>query len=189
MKISTMCTVQNRNHAERVVEQLLSAGFSNKDVSAILLEETGVRNSPKVDQTPASATGKWSDNGDLGGRIARLEWRGAIAIPELGQLLVAGPLLASLSAAAAKTVGLTDAFIRIGIPLFESRRFTAKLIGGNLLVFVQTDADDAQARVMSVINACYAVDICSAPYIAVPRILHRRSMTELATPRDYSSAG
>lgn len=77
----------------------------------------------------------------------------------------------------------------MGVPTFEARRFEAKAKGGNLLIFVRTDSDDAQSRVMDVINGAFAVDICTVREVDVPvaRQLHSLIWAEMA--RRFSSTG
>jgi hypothetical protein len=189
MKTSTMCTVQNRHHAERTVDLLISAGFSNRDISALLPNTVSAGDATGVHLPLASRAASVNGGCVLGGTIGLLKGLSAIEIPGFGQVAVAGPLFATLSSAASKTVGLTDAFIHMGIPTFEARRFEAKAQGGNLLVFVYTDSLDAQKRVIDIFNAAYAVDICSAVTVAIARILQICSPLQPEIARNYSSTG
>ncbi len=189
MITSTMCTVQNRNHAERVFEWLFSAGFSNQDISALLPNKVRTRDSAVIRQPLASGATCVNNGCILGQTLGLLKGLSALSIRGLGQCEVAGPLYAALRAAAVDAVGLTGAFIRMGIPRFEARRFEAKAKGGNLLVFVRTDSDDAQSRVMEIFNAAYAVDICSAHEIDAPMTRHLRSLIWVEAARVFSSTG
>lgn len=84
MITSTMCTVQNRNHAERVVGLLLRAGFLNQDISVLLPTEAGARNSAGHAQTPASSVTCANNGCVLGETLTLLKGLCALSISGLG---------------------------------------------------------------------------------------------------------
>src|SRR6185436_19159437 len=77
----------------------------------------------------------------VGGALGWLAGIGALAIPGLGPLIAAGPIMAALSGAAVGGTlgGITGALIGMGIPEFEAKRFEGKIKGGSALVSVHTD--------------------------------------------------
>ena len=62
---------------------------------------------------------------------------GALAIPGVGPLIAAGPIMGALSGAAvgAATGGLAGALIGLGIPEYEAKRYEGKITGGKRLDF------------------------------------------------------
>src|ERR1700712_2165453 len=106
--------------AEALVGELQRAGFSNNDISALFPDKTGTRDFAHEQNTkaPEGAVTGASAGGAVGGTLGLLVGIGALAIPGLGPLIAAGPILAALSgvAAGAAVGGLTGALIGMGIP-------------------------------------------------------------------------
>ena len=77
----------------------------------------------------------------VGGALGWLAGIGALAIPGVGPLLAAGPILAALSAAAlgAAVGGLAGGLIGLGIPELEAKRYEGKILAGNILLSVHTE--------------------------------------------------
>ncbi len=71
---------------------------------------------------------------------------GSLAIPGVGPLIAAGPILAALTGAAAGGAvgGLTGGLIGLGIPEYEAKRYEGAVKNGNILISVHTD--DAKER-------------------------------------------
>jgi hypothetical protein len=86
----------------------------------------------------------------LGGALGWLAGVGALAIPGVGPLIAAGPILATLSGAAlGGTVGgATGALVGLGIPEYEAQQYEGRLREGNILMCVHAeDSADSAARV------------------------------------------
>src|SRR6187399_2527761 len=100
--------VASQPHAEAIVGNLQSAGFSRSDISALFPDKRGTRDFAHEQNTkaPEGAIAGAGAGGALGGTLGLLAGIGALAIPGLGPFIAAGPLLAALSGAAAgATVG------------------------------------------------------------------------------------
>ena len=71
--------------------------------------------------------------GGIGGWLAGI---GALAIPGVGPLIAAGPILAALSGAAVGGAvgGLAGALVGIGIPEYEAKRYEGRIKSGNILI-------------------------------------------------------
>src|SRR5215813_9304583 len=128
--------------AIRVVEQLKMAGFSNNDISVLFPDKRGTKDFAHEQHTKApegAATGAGT-GGVLGGVLGWLVGVGTLAIPGLGPVIAAGPIMAALSGAAAGATlgGITGALIGFGIPEYEAKRYEGKLKEGNLLISVHT---------------------------------------------------
>src|ERR1051325_2178741 len=111
----------DRDSFERAVEALRSAGFRKSDASVILPErDRTTRDLAHEINTKAPegiATGAGSGPA-IGGVLGWLVGIGALAIPGVGPLVAAGPVVAALAAAGAggATGGLVGALIGAGIP-------------------------------------------------------------------------
>ena len=86
---------------------------------------------------------------------------GAIAIPGLGPLIAARPIMAALSGAAAGAAlgGVTGALIGMGIPEYEAERYEGKLKEGNLLISIHTDDSNERDRAKTIFEEAGAEDI------------------------------
>ena len=86
---------------------------------------------------------------------------GALAIPGLGAFIAAGPILATLSGAAAGAAvgGVSGALIGYAVPEFEAKQYESKLRDGNILISVHTESVVQQAHVREILAANGATDI------------------------------
>src|SRR5688500_955985 len=155
--------VDNEVQAERVVEGLKAAGFSNNDISVLLPDKSGTRDFAHEQNTKApegAATGAGT-GGVLGGALGWLAGIGALAIPGLGPFIAAGPIMAALSGAAvgAAVGGLTGALIGMGIPEYEAKQYEGKIKAGNILISVHSDNSDETTRARKIFEDAGATDI------------------------------
>jgi hypothetical protein len=90
----------------------------------------------------------------LGGALGWAAGIGALAIPGLGPLIAAGPIMATLSGlAAGGTVGgITGALVGTGIPEYEAQQYEGRLREGHILLAVHTTTSDEAARVRQVMT-------------------------------------
>src|SRR5262245_31642534 len=93
--------VNQPSAAESIVSQLHAAGFESSDISAILPDKRGTKDFAHEHNTkaPEGAAAGAGAGGLLGGTLGLLAGIGALAIPGVGPLIAAGPLMAALSAA------------------------------------------------------------------------------------------
>src|SRR5712675_3412427 len=100
---AVFCIAQSEEQAVRIVDQLKAAGFSNNDVSVLFPDRSGTRDFAHEQHTKApegAATGAVA-GGVLAGALGWLVGIGSLAIPGVGPLIAAGPILAALTGAAA----------------------------------------------------------------------------------------
>src|SRR6185503_18380507 len=133
MAKAVFCIV-NASKAASVVDRLKAAAFSNSDISVLMPDRSGTRDFAVQHETKApegAATGAGT-GAAVGGALGWLAGIGALAIPGLGPLIAAGPIMAALSGAAVGGTlgGITGALIGMGIPEFEAKRFEGKIKGG-----------------------------------------------------------
>jgi hypothetical protein len=99
--------------------------------------------------------------GVLGGTLGLLAGIGALAIPGVGPLIAAGPLLAALSGAAAGATvgGIAGGLIGLGIPELEAKRYQNRIAEGNMLISVVAETGDDVDRAKDVLENAGAEDI------------------------------
>jgi hypothetical protein len=155
--------VDNEFQAERVVDELRAAGFSNNDLSVLFPDKTGTRDFAHEQHTKApegAATGA-ATGGILGGALGWLAGIGTLAIPGLGPFIAAGPIMAALAGlgVGAAAGGLTGALIGMGIPEYEAKLYEGKIKEGNILIAIHTDDSEQRKRSKEVLERVGAHDI------------------------------
>lgn len=158
--------------AVRIANRLRNCGFSAGDISIITPDQAGSRDLGHQDSTKApegAATGAGT-GAILGGALGWLTGVGALAIPGLGPLIAAGPILATLSGmAAGGTVGgLTGALVGMGIPEYEAQLYEGKLREGNILMCVHVDDSEEAGKVREVFSEEKAESISTGSEATVP---------------------
>src|ERR1700745_1294042 len=136
--------------AERIVQQLQAKRFAPSEISVRMPDTAGPRDVGhfKATKAPEGATTGAATGGATGGVIGLLAGIGALAIPGLGPLIAAGPIMAALSGGAIGAVGggLTGALIGLGIPEYEAKRYEGKVKEGGILISVHSDNNDDTKR-------------------------------------------
>ena len=165
--------LNTEEQAIRVVEDLKTAGFSSNDISALFPDKGGTRDFAHEQNTkaPEGAAAGATAGGLLGGTLGWLAGIGSLAIPGVGPLIAAGPIMGLLSGAAvgAATGGLTGALIGYGMPEMEAKRYEGKVKGGNILLSVHTDDGDEVTRAKEIFERNGAEDIAYTGEASVPR--------------------
>ena len=88
-----------RTAAEQAVDQITAAGFSNEDVSVLMSDVDSNKDFAHEKNTKApegTATGVTA-GGVVGGTLGLLAGIGALAIPGVGPLIAAGPIMGALA--------------------------------------------------------------------------------------------
>lgn len=165
--------VKSEDQAVGIVDDLKAAGFSSDDISALFPDKKGTRDFAHEQKTKApegAATGA-GVGGLLGGALGWLAGIGALAIPGVGPLIAAGPIMGLLSGAAAgaATGGLVGALVGYGMPELEAKQYEGKVKGGNILLSVHTDDGDEVSRVKDIFKRNGAEDISYTGEASVPR--------------------
>jgi hypothetical protein len=166
MSRSVFCIVHNRAQAETIVHRLKLGGFSNNDISVLFPDKTGTRDFAHEQHTkaPEGAVAGGTTGAALGGVLGWLAGIGTLAIPGLGPLIAAGPIMAALSGVAVGGVvgGLTGALIGMGLPEFEAKRYESKLQSGNILVSVHSENSEETELAKNIFEEAGAEDIATA---------------------------
>jgi hypothetical protein len=156
----------SRTAAENAADALISAGFRQADISVLMADMESTRQfaHEKNTKAPEGATTGAVAGGAIGGTLGVLAGIGAIAIPGVGPLIAAGPimgLLAGLGAGGA--VGtLVGALIGMGIPEYEAKRYEGRVKNGGILLSVHCDNSDWVDKAKHILEETGADDVSSA---------------------------
>lgn len=149
--------------ANQIVDSLTASGFSTNDISALFpdKESTHEFSHEKNTKAPEGAVTGAATGGVIGGTLGLLAGIGALAIPGVGPLIAAGPLMAALSgvAAGATVGGVTGALIGMGIPELEAKRYENRIAEGNILISVHAVDGDRVDRAEEIFKEAGAEDI------------------------------
>ena len=166
------CIATSRGQAQQIVERLQSGGFPANEISILLPDTEGSHDIGHVKATkaPEGATTGAAAGGVTGGVLGLLAGIGALAIPGVGPLIAAGPIMAALSGAAigGTTGGIVGGLVGLGIPEIEAKRYEEKLKKGNYLVAVHARDDDQEDRAEEIFKDCGAEDITTAGMSSTP---------------------
>jgi len=155
-----------RAAAERAVDQLNAAGFSHQDVSVLMSDKEGSKDFATEKNTKApegTATGV-GVGGVVGGTLGLLAGIGALAIPGVGPLIAAGPIMGALAGlgVGGAVGGLVGALVGMGIPEYEAKRYEGRVKDGGILVSVHCDSSDEVSRAKDVLKQAGGEDIASS---------------------------
>ena len=132
--------------AEAAVDHLISRGFSNSAISVLLPDDETTRAfaHQKSTKAPEGTTAGVTTGGVVGGTLGLLAGIGALAIPGLGPLIAAGPIVAALAGlGVGGTIGgLLGALVGMGIPEYEAKRYEGAVKNGGILLSVHCDTSD-----------------------------------------------
>jgi len=160
---SVYAIVISEGQANQIVDNLTRSGFSANDISALFpdKETTHEFSHEKNTKAPEGAVTGAATGSVLGGALGLLAGIGALAIPGVGPLIAAGPLLAALSGAAAGAAvgGIAGALIGLGIPEIEAKRYENRIAEGNILISVHAVTGDEVSRAKGILKEAGAEDI------------------------------
>ena len=151
--------------ADSATDQLVRSGFPAADVSALLPENLGSKpvGTEKATKAPEGAAAGAGSGAVLGGTLGLLAGIGALAIPGVGPLIAAGPIMAALAGmgVGGAVGGFTGALIGLGIPEYEAKRYEGRLKKGGILLSVHCDTSDEIKRAKEIMKNSGVEDISS----------------------------
>lgn len=186
MNKAIFCLANNDEQANRIVDHLVSSGFSNEDISLLYPDQNrknmrttergeveefsdrtmkkGKLTTEKHTKAPEGGVTGATAGGLLGGSLGLLVGIGALAIPGLGPFIAAGPIMAALSGSAVGGgVGLLiGALIGSGIPEYEAKKYEAGLREGKILISVHAETDEEISKAQNIMNNEGATDISTS---------------------------
>jgi hypothetical protein len=172
-KKSVFCIATSRNQADKIVERLKFAKFSNNDISALFADKGTSHDfaHEKNTKAPEGAVTGAGTGGVVGGALGWIAGIGALAIPGVGPFIAAGPIIAALSGAAvgAAVGGIAGGLIGLGIPEIEAKRYEGKVKAGNILLSVHTENSEEITRAKDIFTKAAAQDICTTGEASTPK--------------------
>jgi hypothetical protein len=152
--------------AEAAVDHLLANGFTNSAISVLLPDDESTRAfaHQKSTKAPEGTTTGAVTGGVIGGTLGLLAGIGALAIPGVGPLIAAGPIMATLAGAGAGGAvgGLVGALVGMGIPEYEAKRYEGAVKGGGTLLSVHCDTSEQVDAAKASLKNTGARDISSS---------------------------
>src|SRR5271169_1982864 len=156
---------RNRAELERGVDELREANFRSEDISVLFPDNVGSKEFAHEKHTKApegAATGA-TTGAVVGGALGWLVGIGALAIPGVGPLIAAGPIVAALTGVGVGGAigGITGALIGMGIPEYEAKRYEGRIKEGGILLSVHCDDSNWTKKAKDLLERSGATDIAS----------------------------
>ena len=157
---------KDRATAETAVDRLLTEGFSNQDVSVLMSDNSGSKDfaTEKNTKAPEGTTTGVGVGGAIGGTLGLLAGIGALAIPGVGPLIAAGPIMAGLAGLGigGAVGGLVGALVGMGIPEYEAKRYEGRVKDGGILLSVHCNTSEEISKAKDILKETGAEDIASS---------------------------
>lgn len=163
---SVFAIYPSRTAIESVVDALKAASFRSEDISVLFPNNEGNKDFAHEKNTKApegAATGA-SAGALLGGTFGWLVGVGLLAVPGVGPLIAAGPIMAALAGAGVGGAvgGLAGALIGMGIPEYEAKRYEGLVKDGGILISVHADDSTWTNRAKEIFERTGGQDIASS---------------------------
>jgi hypothetical protein len=163
---SVFAIYNTREDVERAVEALHRHGFRATDVSVLWPQNVGSKDLGHELHTkaPEGAAAGAGTGAVIGGTLGWLVGIGAIAVPGLGPLIAAGPIVAALAGAGAAGAvgGIAGALVGYGVPEYEAKRYEGRVRKGGILLSVHADNSEWAQRASDILTQSGGQDISSA---------------------------
>ena len=151
--------------AESAVDRLVAAGFSEQDVSVLMSDVDATREfaHEKSTKAPEGTAAGVTAGGVLGGVLGLLAGVGALAIPGVGPLIAAGPIMGALAGlgVGGAVGGLVGALVGLGIPEYEAKRYEGRVKDGGVLLSVHCNTSEEVTGAKKILEATGGEDIAS----------------------------
>jgi hypothetical protein len=160
----------NRSDVESAVAAFKEAGFSSSDISVLLPDtssnELVTEHSTKAPEGAAAGVGSGAA---LGGALGWLVGVGALAIPGIGPVIAAGPIVAALAGIGVGGAlgGFAGCLIGVGISESEAGRYEGRLLKGGILVAIHCETSDEIKRAKEIMERTRAEDVASSEEVLV----------------------
>jgi hypothetical protein len=155
----------DRTIVELAVDRLRAAGYRNTDISVLFPDNLGTKDfaHEKSTKAPEGATAGAGTGAVVGGTLGWLAGIGALAIPGIGPLIAAGPIVAALAGAGAGGAvgGLVGALVGMGIPEYEAKRYEGRVKSGGILLSVHCDNSEWTSKAKRILEETGAEDVSS----------------------------
>lgn len=139
--VSVYGVYHDQNDLEKAVDRLKQAGFSSNDISVVFPDKNrsdqfAMERNTKAPEGAATGGGTGLVVGGVLGWLAGI---GTLAIPGIGPLLAAGPIVAALAGAGVGGAvgGIAGGLIGLGMPEVEAKRYEKEIKEGRMLMSVR----------------------------------------------------
>ena len=160
--------------AERAVDLLIAGDFPSSSISVLLPDSRSTRElaHEKHTKAPEGSAAGATVGGVVGGTLGVLAGVGALAIPGIGPLIAAGPLVAGLAGlgAGGAVGGLVGALVGMGVPEYEAKRYEGRVKGGGTLLSIHCDTAEEIDRARHLLAGAGATDVSSTSETAGARV-------------------
>ena len=160
--------------AENGVDHLLTLGFVNSAISVLMPDDDTTRAfaHQKNTKAPEGTTAGVATGGVIGGTLGLLAGIGMLAIPGIGPLVAAGPIVAALAGlgAGGAVGGIVGALVGMGIPEYEAKRYEGAVKDGGTLLSVHCDTSDQIATAKQALRDTGARDISASGEESSPNV-------------------
>lgn len=160
--------------AERAVDLLIAGDFPSSSISVLLPDSRSTREfaHEKHTKAPEGSAAGATVGGVVGGTLGVLAGVGALAIPGIGPLIAAGPIVAGLAGlgAGGAVGGLVGALVGMGVPEYEAKRYEGRVKGGGTLLSIHCDSAEQIDRARHLLSGAGATDVSSTSEAAGARI-------------------
>lgn len=143
--------VINDLKAKGIPDGKISLVTRRRDANGVVLNEDYVEKGDEVVESPVAGATTGGISGGLAGVLAGI---GALAIPGIGPVIAAGPIVAGLAGAAAGATGggLLGALVGLGLEEEDGRIYSDELDKGGVVVSVEDDSIYTDKLILSITN-------------------------------------
>jgi hypothetical protein len=156
---------QTRDAVESAVREFQTEGFRSTDISILVPQNLGSKDfaHEKATKAPEGVTAGAGSGAVIGGTLGWLAGIGALAVPGIGPLIAAGPIVAALAGIGAVGAigGIAGALIGLGIPEYEAKRYEGRVRKGGILLSVHADNHDWVKKAKVILERTGAQEISS----------------------------
>ena len=153
----------DRNDVEKAVDKLRKEGFLSSDIS-VVFPDRDMNKEFALEKNTKAPEGAMAGGGTglvVGGALGWLVGIGTLAIPGVGPLLAAGPIVAALAGAGVGSAvgGIAGGLIGLGLPEIEAKRYEEEIKRGRILVSVHCDSVHSAQAARKVLDDSGAKDV------------------------------
>jgi hypothetical protein len=173
--LSAIGIYSTATQAEVGVDMLITKGFNSAGVSVLLPErpnnqpatrggEAAALPTPQTTKAGSASAVGATAGGALFGALALLAGAGALAIPGVGPLIAAGPLVAGLAGLGlgGAVGGLGGALVGRGLPADEAKRYLNQIEVGHTLLVVDCATPAEVLKAKDILVASGAADVSAS---------------------------
>jgi hypothetical protein len=156
---------RDRLRVEKAVDVLKQEGFRSTDISVLFPDNQGTKDfaHEKSTKAPEGTAAGAGTGAVIGGSLGWLAGIGALAIPGVGPLIAAGPIVAALTGVGVGGAigGIAGALIGMGIPEYEAKRYEGRVKEGGILLSVHSDSSEWTSKAKDILERTGANDVSS----------------------------